>query len=106
MIHGATVSVVPGFDLQFENYSWMDYLASAGFDVFAMDHTGYGLSPRPMMDNPCNNSPSEQQLYLVPNPLAHPCSPAYPFQLTTIQSDWDEIDTVVTTSASFETSRR
>jgi len=95
MIAGATVSVVPGFDLSFENYSWMEYLAVAGFDVFAMEFTGYGLSPRPMMDDPCNNSASEQQSYLVPKPLAQTCSPSYPFQLTTIQSDWDEIDRVV-----------
>jgi hypothetical protein len=56
MIAGTTVSAVPDFDLQFENYSWMEYLAAAGFDVFTMDLTGYGLSPRPMMDDPCNNS--------------------------------------------------
>jgi len=95
MIQGSTTSAIPAFDLQFENYSWMDYLATAGFDVFAMDLTGYGLSPRPMMDDPCNTATSEQQLYLIPKPLAQPCSPAYPFQLTTIQSDWDEIDGVV-----------
>jgi pimeloyl-ACP methyl ester carboxylesterase len=95
MVAGATTSVIPAFDLQFENYSWMDYLATAGFDVFAMDFTGYGLSPRPMMDDPCNSVTSEQQLYLMPKPLAQPCQPAYPFQLTTIQSDWDEIDSVV-----------
>jgi pimeloyl-ACP methyl ester carboxylesterase len=95
MIHGSTVSTVPDFDLQFENYSWMEYLAAAGFDVFAMDHTGYGLSPRPMMDDPCNTSVSDQQAYLIPKRLAQTCSPPYPFQLTTIQSDWDEIDTVV-----------
>src|SRR5260370_10133576 len=95
MIGGATVSVAPSFDLQFENYSWMEYLATAGFDVFAMDLTGYGLSPRPTMDDPCNNLASQQQLYLIPKPLAQPCSPSYPFQLTTIQSDWDEIDRAV-----------
>lgn len=94
MIEGSTTSVVPAFDLQFENYGWMDYLATAGFDVFAMDLTGYGLSPRPMMDDPCNTATSEQQS-LIPKRLAQPCSPAYPFQLTTIQSDWDEIDRVV-----------
>ena len=33
MIAGATISAVPDFDLQFENYSWMEYLAAAGFDV-------------------------------------------------------------------------
>jgi pimeloyl-ACP methyl ester carboxylesterase len=95
MIGGATNPVVPVFDLQFENYSWMDYLAASGFDVFAMDLTGYGLSPRPMMDDPCNTATSEQQANLIPNRLSQPCSPAYPFQLTTIQSDWDEIDRVV-----------
>ncbi len=95
MIGGATGSVVPVFDLQFENYSWMDHLAAAGFDVFAMDLTGYGLSPRPMMDDPCNYSTAEQQQYLIPKQLAKPCAPSYPFQLTTIQSDWDDIDRVV-----------
>src|SRR5262249_8149862 len=55
----------------------------------------YGLSPRPKMDDPCKTSPAEQALYLIPNPLSEPCSPGYPFRLTTIQSDWDEIDTVV-----------
>jgi pimeloyl-ACP methyl ester carboxylesterase len=95
MIAGATVSTVPVFDLQFEDYSWMDRLATAGFDVFAMDHTGYGLSPRPMMDNPCNTTTAQQQLYLIPTTLTLPCSPAYPYQLTSIRSDWDEIDSVV-----------
>jgi pimeloyl-ACP methyl ester carboxylesterase len=95
MIGGATVSAVPDFDLQFENYSWMDYLATSGFDVFAMDLTGYGLSPRPMMDDPCNNTTSDQQSYLSPKPLAQPCSPSYPFQLTSLESDSDEINTVV-----------
>lgn len=95
MIPGATISTVPDFDLQFENYSWMEYLAKAGYDVFAMDPTGFGLSPRPMMDNPCNNSPAQQQLYLIPKTLAQPCPAPYPYQLTSIYSDWDEIDTIV-----------
>jgi pimeloyl-ACP methyl ester carboxylesterase len=95
MIQGATVSVIPAFDLQFENYSWMEYLANAGFDVFAMDVTGYGLSPRPTMSDPCNNSAADQQAYLIPKPLALPCSPSYPFQLTSLLTDYDEIDRVV-----------
>ncbi len=97
MIHGATISAGPAFDLPFEDYSWMEYLASEGFDVFALDQTGYGLSPRPMMDNPCNAPPAQQQ-YLAPFPIPvsqQPCSASYPFALTTIQSDWDEIDTAV-----------
>ena len=91
----ATISAVPDFDLQFENYSWMEYLATAGFDVFAMDVTGYGLSPRPMMDDTCNNATSHEQSYLIPKPLVQPCSPSYPFQLTSLESDSDEIDRVV-----------
>ena len=83
-------------DLSFENYSWMAFLAEAGFDVFAMDLTGYGLSPRPKMDDPCNASFDEQQRLLTPNPLKQgPCLSSYPFRLTTAQTDWDEIDTVV-----------
>ncbi len=93
MVHGNTQSAVPAFDLRFENYSWMAFLAEAGFDVFAMDLSGYGLSPRPTMDDACNASQSDQIAHL--NPLPEPCPPSYPFRLTTSQSDWDEIDTVV-----------
>lgn len=95
MIHGAGIGGVPVFDAQFQDYSWMEYLANAGFDVFAMDLTGYGLSPRPMMEDPCNASKTEQQKYLVGKTLTATCSPTYPYQLTTIQSDWDDIDRVV-----------
>jgi pimeloyl-ACP methyl ester carboxylesterase len=95
MLGGATISAIPDFDVQFENYSWMEYLATAGFDVFTMDFTGYGLSPRPMMDDPCNTSTAQQQQYLMPKPLAQTCSAAYPYQLTSLRTDWDEIDRVV-----------
>lgn len=93
-VHGGTVSSVPDFDLQYKDYSWAEYLARAGFDVFMMDHTGYGFSPRPMMSDACNTSPANQAA-LTPNPLDGPCSPSYAFALTTSQSDRDEIDTVV-----------
>ena len=94
----ATQPAVPLYDLPFtdgrgENYNWMTYLAEAGFDVFAMELTGYGLSPRPQMDDPCNASANEQKL------LKKPCTKPfderpYPYKLA-IQSDWDEIDTVI-----------
>ena len=32
------------FDVPYQDYSWMAYLAEAGFDVFAMDITGIGRS--------------------------------------------------------------
>ena len=95
MVHGSTQSTAVGFDLRFENYSWMAFLAHAGFDVFAMDQQGYGFSPRPTMDDPCNASKTQQMTLLIPNPLSAPCPASYPFNLTTSQSDWDEIDTVV-----------
>lgn len=93
MIQGATTPAVPVFDLRFRNYSWMAFLARAGFDVFTMDLQGYGASPRPRMDDPCNTQASQQNL-LIPYPLSGPCPPSYPFKMA-IQSDWDEIDRVV-----------
>ncbi len=93
-VHGGSVSSIPDYDLDFKDYSWMAYLAEAGFDTFAMDHTGYGRSPRPMMDDPCNMR-AEDQALVTPHPLSGPCEPSYPFGSTTVQSDWDEIDTVV-----------
>jgi pimeloyl-ACP methyl ester carboxylesterase len=95
MIAGSTQSAMTGFDLPFQDYSWMAFLARAGFDVFAMDLTGYGLSPRPEMENACNAASADQTALLIPNPLPARCSPSFPFTLTTSQSDWDEIDTVV-----------
>jgi pimeloyl-ACP methyl ester carboxylesterase len=93
MVGGATIPAAAPFDLGFEDYSWMRFLADAGFDVFAMDVQGYGLSARPRMDDPCNTQPSQQAL-IIPNPLSHPCAASYPFK-TAIQSDWDDINEVV-----------
>jgi pimeloyl-ACP methyl ester carboxylesterase len=73
----------------------MAYLARAGFDVFSMDTTGYGRSTRPpAMNDPCNLS-QEQQKTFVPGFLQAPCAPAYSRNVTTIASDWNDIDAVV-----------
>jgi pimeloyl-ACP methyl ester carboxylesterase len=93
-VHGVSVPGVPAFDLQHKGYSWMAYLARAGFHAYAMDLTGYGASPRPMMDDPSNVNP-EQQAIVVPRPLVASTAPNYPYQLNTIRDDWNEIDTVV-----------
>lgn len=45
-VHGATLSSVL-FDIPIPGRSWMDYLAEAGFIVFALDVRGYGQSSRP-----------------------------------------------------------
>jgi len=94
-VHGAGTPAEVAFDVPYLDYSWMAYLARAGFDVFSMDLTGYGRSTRPwVMNDPCNFSP-EQQAVFVPGLLSAPCAPRYPHQLTTMASDWDEISAVV-----------
>ena len=41
MIHGASVSVLPGMDLRHDHYDWALWLAQAGgFDVFMLDFQG------------------------------------------------------------------
>src|SRR5262245_43848326 len=55
MVHGGFSPATLAFDVNYRDYSWMERLAAEGFDVFAMDMTGYGRSSRPpMMDDPCN----------------------------------------------------
>jgi pimeloyl-ACP methyl ester carboxylesterase len=45
-VHGATQPSEATFDLQLEGLSWMDYIASWGWDVYLMDARGYGGSTR------------------------------------------------------------
>jgi hypothetical protein len=72
LVHGRSAAAVPSFDLEYRDYSWMVYLADAGFDVFAMDLQGYGSSSKPtVMDEPCNTSADNQAKYLVPH-YGHP----------------------------------
>lgn len=95
VVHGATYPTVPAFDIQHEDYSWIDFLARAGFDVYAMDMEGYGRSSRPWpMADPCNLSAADQQR-LVPDVIPESCSPSYPFTLGTNQADWAALDAVV-----------
>ena len=94
-IHGAGTPAEVSFDIPYQDYSWMAYLAHAGFDVFSMDMTGYGRSSRPAaMSDPCNLSKEQQALY-VPFIIAAPCAASYAHQMTTLASDWNDIDAVV-----------
>lgn len=94
-VHGAGTPAEVAFDVPYQDYSWMAYLARAGFDVFSMDMTGYGRSTRPdAMNDPCNLS-RQDQAALVPELIAAPCAPSYGKQMTTIASDWNDIDAVV-----------
>jgi len=90
-VHGAGTPAEVAFDVPQPDYSWMAFLARAGFDVFAMDTTGYGRSVRPAaMNDPCNLA-KERQAGFAPAP----CAPSYPHAMTTIASDWNDIDAVV-----------
>jgi pimeloyl-ACP methyl ester carboxylesterase len=93
-IHGGTVPSPAAYDLEFQDYSWMDRLAREGFDVWAMSLAGFGWSARPGLDDPCNVNP-EQQKVLLGRPLAAPCKANVPRQFNTIVGQWKEIDFVV-----------
>src|SRR5215831_20122411 len=94
-IHGAGTPAEVAFDVPYQDYSWMEYLAQAGFDTFAMDTTGYGRSTRPAaMNDQCNLS-AAQQVALAPDRRSEACSPSYGQQMTTMASDWNDIGAVV-----------
>ena len=84
-VHGGFSPATVAYDLEYKDFSWMEYLARAGFDVFAMTHTAYGFSPKPFMDDPCNVDP-KQQAILIPHILKAPCAPRYPFKLVSSQT--------------------
>ena len=100
MVHGGFWPSEVAFDLEYpapageSPYSWMAVLAGAGFDVFAMDLTGYGASSRPMMDDPGNLAPEHQAL-LIPGTLTQARAPSYPYCLATSESEAADIDRVV-----------
>ena len=94
-VHGAGTPAEVSFDVPYKDYSWMAYLAKAGFDVFSMDMTGYGRSTRPApMSDPCNFS-KEQQAQFVPRLIPAPCAASHPTSITTMGSDWNDIGAVV-----------
>ncbi|MFN7977409.1 MAG: alpha/beta fold hydrolase [Vicinamibacterales bacterium] len=94
-VHGAGTPAEVAFDTPEGTHSWMAYLAEAGFDVFAMDTSGYGRSVRPApMNDPCNLADG-QQAQFIPSLIAAPCKPTYAGQLTSLTSDWHDIDGVV-----------
>lgn len=58
MMHGATFSSGSLFDVALGGFSFMDYLAAHGCDVYGLDVRGYGGSTRPPeMEAPADASP-------------------------------------------------
>jgi pimeloyl-ACP methyl ester carboxylesterase len=94
-VHGAGTPAEVAFDVNYQDYSWMGYLARAGFDVFSVDMTGYGRSTRPpAMGDPCNLAKAAQAQF-VPSLIPAPCAPGFPHPATTIASDWDDVAAAV-----------
>jgi pimeloyl-ACP methyl ester carboxylesterase len=94
-VHGAGTPAEVAFDPPYQDYSWMAYLAHAGFDAFSVDMTGYGRSTRPAaMNDPCNLAPAQQALF-IPRLIAAPCAATYGQNLTTIASDWADVGAAV-----------
>ena len=58
-VHGSTYPAHTGFDIPLGGQSWMEYIASRGYDVYCLDVRGYGRSTRPkaMAEPPQNNPP-------------------------------------------------
>lgn len=93
-VHGATYPTETAFDLRYKDYSYTDFLARQGFDVYTMDMEGYGPSSRPWpMEDPCNLSASDQALV---GSVAQGCGePSYDQVLSTDQAEWSALDSVV-----------
>jgi pimeloyl-ACP methyl ester carboxylesterase len=58
-VHGSTYPASVGFDLPLGGQSWMEFVASRGYDVYCLDLSGYGRSTRPkaMNEPPAANPP-------------------------------------------------
>ena len=91
-VHGAGTPAEVSFDVPYADYSWMAYLAEAGFDTFSVDMTGYGRSTRPAaMADMCNMPKARQAEFGAPAG----CTPSRTTAITTMGSDWSDIAATV-----------
>jgi len=91
-VHGAGTPAEVSFDVPYRDYSWMAYLADAGYDVFSVDMEGYGRSARPAaMGEKCNLNEAQRTLYKV----AADCKPTMTSGVTTLASDWNDVGAAV-----------
>lgn len=51
-VHGSSFPSGLSFDFRMDGQSWMDWMAARGYDVYALDFPGYGLSDRYAADLP------------------------------------------------------
>lgn len=90
-LHGATSPGTVVWDFPYQDYSFMAYLAQAGFDTFCMDFEGYAKSTRPWPMNDPHNLPDADQALLK----LDKGEPSYSYNVITAQSEWDAINSVV-----------
>ena len=91
-VHGAGTPAEVSFDVPYADYSWMAYLANAGYDVFSVDMEGYGRSARPpAMAEKCNLNDTQRAEYKV----AADCKPTMTSGVTTLVSDWNDVGAAV-----------
>ena len=65
-VHGSTYPAETAFDLSLGGTSWMEYMATRGYDVWLVDLRGYGKSTRP----PEMDQPAEQNQPIVRTDVA------------------------------------
>ena len=65
-VHGATTPCETGFDLKLDGLSWMEYIASRGYDTWFVNVRGFGRSTRP----PEMNEPAHSNAPIVRTPTA------------------------------------
>lgn len=94
-IHGGGTPAEVAFDVPYQDYSWMAYLAQQGLAVYALDLTGYGRSTRPSeMNDLCHLSAQAQEQF-IPTLIPKLCNKIYSQALTSNESDWADIDAAI-----------
>ncbi|MBT5050340.1 MAG: alpha/beta fold hydrolase [Rhodospirillaceae bacterium] len=94
MVHGGFWPCTAAFDCPLPGYSWMEDLASAGYDVFTLDMTGHGRSALSLQADLANISP-DQITGDAPAGIEQAGQPTYPFQLATSDTETADLDAVV-----------
>ena len=65
-IHGATFPSTPDFDLNYQDYSWADWMVARGYIVYMFDKRNYGFSTREKaMDQPAASNRPVTRSYLA-----------------------------------------
>ncbi len=94
MVHGGFWPCSAAFDCPLRDYSWMEALAKAGYDVFALDMTGHGRSTLPLQANPANLSP-DVRAGLGAGVAEQADERAYPFNLASSDTETADLDAII-----------